>query len=566
MFLYKFDYLSPEITLFYRGNERHSSIFSGLLTILLGLFIIFLIIVLSIDFIFKKNPTAYYYNKYINDLDVFHLNLTGIFHYIFFVEKNNNNMKIDNKAITIIGTDINHNILFSQNNDSEINHYIYESCNENDLGENLLKNDIIYDGVKMGLNYGYCIKKYYNKDKKTILYQNDSEFEYPYLEHGASQVTNREYGIYIKKCQNNTLINNNSCYDNNKINEYINNYLSIYLINFFDSTIDVQNYKNPIQYNFHNVGNSINTNSFTINHLNFHPLMIRTNAGIFLDRITETKSFKFDTNEKMVNTLNKDIIGTIHFWIQNEIDIYERLYKKVQDIAGGVDGIIEIFMLFIKFCNIIFFNDFQVISDFNYEIEKKINKFNKYKENLDKNMINKETLYESPSKKINNYLLKYSKQDTINNYNALNIKSKTKTLESNTNSEFNLTQNKNNNLMKKLNDENLKIINTITKIEQSFRKISRIELLCGFSFKIMKNNYLTFLIKEREKIISEENLFKHHITLKKLKGILINIINIKYKNYKNRKSLFELDSNNQLKTVLNLSGFLKNKKSNKNDN
>jgi len=290
--------------------------------------------------------------------------------------------------------------------------------------------------------------------------------------------------------------------------------------------------------------------------------MVRTNAGIFLDRTTETKSFKFDTNEKIVNTLNKDIIGTIHFWLQNEMDIYERLYKKVQDIAGGVDGIIEIFMLFIKFCNIIFFNDFQVISDFNYEIEKKINKFNKYKENLDKNMINKETLYESPSKKINNYLLKYSKQDIINNYNALNIKSKTKTLESNTNSEFNLTQNKNNNLIKKLNDENLKIINTITKIEQSYRKISRIELLCGFSFKIMKNNYLSFLIKEREKIISEENLLKHHITLKKMKDILINIINIKYKNYKNRKSLFELDSNNQLKTVLNLSGFLKNKKSN----
>ena len=24
-------------------------------------------------------------------------------------------------------------------------------------------------------------------------------------------------------------------------------------------------------------------------------------------------------------------------------DIYERLYKKVQDIAGGVDGIVEIF-------------------------------------------------------------------------------------------------------------------------------------------------------------------------------------------------------------------------------
>ena len=564
MFLYKFDYLSPEITLFYHGYERHASIFSGILTILLSLFIILLIIILSIDFIFKKNPTAYYYNKYVNDLDVFHLNSSGIFHYIFFINKNNYQMKIDNKAISIIGSDTKQNVIFANNNDSEINHYIYEPCNENDVGENLLKNAGINEDIKENINFGYCIKKYYNKDTKTIKYQNESDFDYPILEHGASQPNNREYGIYIKKCQNNTVINNNSCYDNETIYEYINNYLSIYLINFIDSNIDVQNYKNPIEKFFHNIGNSVNKNSFTINHLNFHPLKVVTNAGIFWDRTSEIISFKFDTNEKLVESVNQDIIGTINFWIQNEMDIYERLYKKLQDIAGGVDGIIEIFMIIIKFFNIIFFNDFQVISDFNYEIEKKIKKYNNYKNNIDKNDKNKDILHNSNPKKINNFILKNCKQETLNNF-TLNKKSKTKTLESNTNSDFNLTQNNNNNLIKKLNNENLKIINTITKIEQSFRKISRIELLCGFSFKIMKNNYLSFLIKEREKILSEENLLKHHITLKKLKDILIIIINNKYKNYNERKSLFELDSNNQLKTVLNLSGFLKNKKYKKNN-
>ena len=288
-------------------------------------------------------------------------------------------MKIDNKAISIIGADTKQNIIFANNNDSEINHYIYEPCNENDVGENLLKNAGINEDIKENINFGYCIKKYYNKDTKTIKYQNESDFDYPILEHGASQPNNREYGIYIKKCQNNTIINNNSCYDNDTINEYINNYLSIYLINFIDSNIDVQNYKNPIEKFFHNIGNSVNKNSFTINHLNFHPLKVVTNAGIFWDRTSEIISFKFDTNEKLVESVNQDIIGTMNFWIQNEMDIYERLYKKVQDSAGGVDGIIEIFMLFIKFLNLIFFNDFQVISDFNYEIEKKIKKFNKNK-------------------------------------------------------------------------------------------------------------------------------------------------------------------------------------------
>ena len=54
-------------------------------------------------------------------------------------------------------------------------------------------------------------------------------------------------------------------------------------------------------------------------------------------------SFKFDTNEKIVNSLINNIFGSIHFWIQNEMDIYERLYKKVQDpnMIGKLSGHVE---------------------------------------------------------------------------------------------------------------------------------------------------------------------------------------------------------------------------------
>jgi hypothetical protein len=223
------------------------------------------------------------------------------------------------------------------------------------------------------------------------------------------------------------------------------------------------------------------------------------------------------------------------------MDIYERLYKKVQDIAGGVDGIVEIFMMLIKFVNLIFFNDFQVISDFNDEIEKKVLKFKSKIFNNEESK--KESFINSPKLKINNYLM-----------SPTNNKMKIKSLE--TNSEFNLIQNNNNN--KNLTTDKLKVINTITKIEQSYRKIKRFELLCGFRLKFKKNNYLSFLFKKREKIISEENLIKFHITIKKLKNIIVNVMLVKYKNYNDRRSLIELDSNNRLKTLLSLSGFLKN--------
>ena len=542
MFFRKFDFLSPEICLFYNGQERHSSIFSGILSLFLFIFVLFLIIFLSIDFIYKKNPTAYYYNKYVNDLGVFHLNSSGIFHFIFFIHKNSNLNVIDNRAISIIGTDINFNDAISLK-DCEMSHYIYELCNEEDVGQ-LLENENIYKDLKNSINVSYCIKKYYNNLTKNIYYQNDSEFIFPYLEHGASQGNNRQYGIIIKKCQNDSILNNNSCYDDEKINEYINNNLSIFIFNFLDTSIDVLNFKNPIQYNLHNIGNSLYNFSFTSNHMNFHPLKIRTNAGVFLDRITEKFTFKFDVNEKIVNSMDSEIIGSIHFWMQNEMDIYERLYKKVQDIAGGVDGIVEIFMMFIKFFNLFFFNDFQVISDFNYEIEKKVMKY-KNSKNFNSEESNKGSLINSPTLKINNYLM-----------SPVNKIMKNKNTE--TNSEFNLIQNNTNNNLKNINTEKFKIINTITKIEQSFRKIKRFELLFGFRMKCMKNNYLSFLINKREKIISEENLIKYYITLKKIKEIIVNVMLVKYKNYNDRRSIIELDNKNKLKTLLNLSGFLKN--------
>ena len=63
--------------------------------------------------------------------------------------------------------------------------------------------------------------------------------------------------------------------------------------------------------------------------------------------------------------------------MQNTIDTYDRSYKKIQDIAGGVDGIIEILMLIAKFINQIFIHDFKLLNDFNYEYDKIFNHKNK---------------------------------------------------------------------------------------------------------------------------------------------------------------------------------------------
>ena len=73
------DFISPEIVLHYEGDERHSSVASGLMSIGLLTLIIYLVIYISNDFLFHLNPTAFYYNKYLSDLGIYNLDKSGWF-------------------------------------------------------------------------------------------------------------------------------------------------------------------------------------------------------------------------------------------------------------------------------------------------------------------------------------------------------------------------------------------------------------------------------------------------------------------------------------------------------
>ena len=61
MFLKKFDYLSYPLTLYFNNYSSHSSIISGIITIITYLLCFILTIYVSKDFLFKENPNAYHY-------------------------------------------------------------------------------------------------------------------------------------------------------------------------------------------------------------------------------------------------------------------------------------------------------------------------------------------------------------------------------------------------------------------------------------------------------------------------------------------------------------------------
>ena len=276
-FISKCDFISPNITLYYRGEENHSSMSSGLISIFLIITIIFFIIYLSFDFITRKNPSSYYYQTYTDDVGIHYFNSSSIFHFIIINYNQFYNYQIDNRYFEIIGTTI-----YGENNinSSQIDHYIYGPCDENDIKgiENYLKDDyLIY------FKTSYCIKKFYNKTLNKIINSNDSDFIYPSLKYGASKINYQPYNIYIQKCQNNTIINNNSCYSSEY--EIENMYVGLYYsCIFLDKLVDVENYKNPIKNQFHKISNLFNNESYTANHLNFNPLKLITDTGLLFER------------------------------------------------------------------------------------------------------------------------------------------------------------------------------------------------------------------------------------------------------------------------------------------
>ena len=76
----KFDMISPPITLYFKGDNIHLSIFSGILTIIAYLIIFICGVYYSLEFINKENPTAFFLNRYIDDAGHFPLNASSLFH------------------------------------------------------------------------------------------------------------------------------------------------------------------------------------------------------------------------------------------------------------------------------------------------------------------------------------------------------------------------------------------------------------------------------------------------------------------------------------------------------
>ena len=353
MFLKRIDILSPPITLFYKGENSHPSIFSGILSFLAYGVCIAFFIYYAMNYINRESPTAFFFNRYVENAGEYPVNASSMFNFIQVLETTANRpRKVEFDAVRVIGLeetidnyapfkDASTNADGIQKTITDYDHWLYGYCN----------NDTDTKGISYLINQekyleSACIRYYYKKDDKKYYATNEAGFRWPDILYGCSHPDRTFYGIVMERCEQDAAATKLgvTCKDKSYIDEYIRSSSINYLI--IDHYADVLNYNEPFTKYFYTISNGLFLNSYTTNHLNFNPALMRTHNGIFFENIVETPAYFFDQNEKVTEseTVN-GVIVAFYFWMQNRMQYYERNYKRLQDVLSDIGGIASIVML-----------------------------------------------------------------------------------------------------------------------------------------------------------------------------------------------------------------------------
>ena len=388
MFLKKLEMISPPITIFYKGNSTHPSVFSGILTLMVYFVAFYFGIRYGIEYLRHQNPQIYYYNRYIEDAGNFPVNSSQIFSFVQILDTASNTpAPIEFDSVRIIGLETTIDLYKLDNNLSQYNHWLYGRCN----------NSSDTEGISYLINFDYftesaCIRKYYNKDDKIYYNTNDEKFIFPNIIHGCSHPDRTFYGIVIEKCRNDSLkFLSDGQYCNSK--EHILKYIQRSSINLqlIDNYADVLNYENPFTKYFYSISNGLFEESYTANHLNFNPATLITNDAIFFTNDKKSFAYIYQQNEKVTaKSDDSGIYVAFYYWMQNNMQYYERKYRNFQDALSDIGGLGSLILNLAYILNflvsnfVILFDTEELLNEI--ELSKKFSK-NTIQKNVYKNLV-----------------------------------------------------------------------------------------------------------------------------------------------------------------------------------
>ena len=305
MVLKEIDFLSPPISLYYKGSSSPASSCSGVLTILT------FVITILFSFCYIQNlfnrskeiPISTSYTLFTSDAGIIPLNSSSLFHFISIEDINNKgNEDFDFHYFNVIGLEGGISAYKNDNNITNYNHWLYGLCDS--------KLDI--KDIKDVVNHSYfsksaCLRKYYDKETQKYYNINEPEFKWPSIEHGTFNINNKYYSIIIAPCQKNI---SNILFEGEITCESEDNFdissKTIHL-NFIDHYIDIMKYKNPIIKYAYRIENKLDKDNYSVNHLNFNPSLVKSSVGYVWDIIKEYNSYSYERNEPFTYSANSNI-------------------------------------------------------------------------------------------------------------------------------------------------------------------------------------------------------------------------------------------------------------------
>jgi hypothetical protein len=530
MFFRRLDYVSPPITFYHKNYLSHSSILSGILSVVCFLLILTIAIYFTLEIALRKNPIVFYFKRYREDAGLIPMNSTGLFHFISLktITEEYNNGGMDFRSFRIIGFDVHHSNYLNDDNLSQYDYWLYGYCN----------NDTDTIGISHLISFDYfqksaCIRKYFSSRDQKYYDTWDQKFRWPVLAKGTFNQHNQYYNLVFERCKEETihliLGEGSHCRPDKEMKEILDINASIRLL-FIDNFVDVLNYDNPITKYFDSVENSLQEGSCPVNHININPSIIKTNNGLVFDNENDEFSYAFEKNDVLSNPNEKKIYTIYCFWLGNRIEWYERSYKRIQDIISNIGGFYQFIVFMAIFLNR-FYNSYIILFD---------------TENLLNSSIYTEKYTLERSRKINARKIeeinkKYPKSDKIlekevcNNDKSINKILNNTNMKNNTRSinEINISEVCTVNKTQKIKStkkakivKKQSIIENFNKSMNTFWKF----ILFKCSIKKRKNNFDIYQ-NFRIKILSEEHLIRNHLNI----YILLRL-NKKKINYKKRYS------------------------------
>ena len=513
MFIKRLDFISPPVTFYHQGYLSHSSIISGIISIISIAFIFALAIYFSLDIIKRNDPNIFSYNSFTEDAGIFSMNSSGLFHFISMGTLFNNFEMggVDFTDFRIIGFEESTENYLQDGNLYGRNHWLYGQCNN--------KSDT--EGIGYLINYSFfeksaCIRKFYSIEDKKYYDTSDSKFRWPEIAHGTYHKNYKVYSIVVEKCKEESLNvilgEGQQCkniFDSDNLNTSFYGKIFFYFVNHY---IDALNYENPNIKFIYLIEGVLVQNGYTSNNLNFHPTLVKTHNGLIFDNIEEKTGYLLERND-VVNSKNdnNEYFTTYTIWLKNIMNYNERTYKRIQDVISSIGGIYQ-FIIVVSICINKLFNNYIILSDTEILLNTSIYKAKTFNKNKIKSL----------KKKFNEEI----KKEDINQPNNKRKFNTEKPINKNEVNKSEVIKNDNtysiNNCItsyEHININKIKMENELNKESQRsiLIKKNKEKNICNFLlYKIScrkTDNIFQIYHDFRIKMISEEHLIKNHLDI-----------------------------------------------------